>query len=239
MRRASISPGINFNMRPIALLILFLAPAVLACDLNVRAHTTELPSSIEWDRYIGAFSYLVTESSDGFVTTRTYEVPTNSFTIPHRVSEVTKFSYRVEAHFETDQVIDGSCRGAIELALRPDPQFRKMTRKVIVPIVCSVVGATGAKFRTSLRITSTTGQPLGEDARPAGTGGVARRGHDAQRHRERQQRHGGQARGARDEPQRLGVEGERGRRAAPSAGHPAVVTTLPERSTSRAGRRSA
>ncbi|HJW93875.1 MAG TPA: hypothetical protein VJ901_09670 [Thermoanaerobaculia bacterium] len=148
-------------MRPIALLILFLAPAVLACDLNVRAHTTELPSSIEWDRYIGAFSYLVTESSDGFVTTRTYEVPTNSFTIPHRVSEVTKFSYRVEAHFETDQVIDGSCRGAIELALRPDPQFRKMTRKVIVPIVGSVVGATGAKFRTSLRITSTTGQQHG------------------------------------------------------------------------------
>lgn len=145
----------------IALLTLFLAPTVFACDLNVRAHTTELPSSLEWDRYIGALSYLVTESSDGFVTTRTYEVPTTTFIIPHRVSEVTKFSYRVEVHFEPDQVIDGSCRGAIEIALKPDPQFRKMTRKVVVPIAGSVVGATGAKFRTSLRITSTAGQQRG------------------------------------------------------------------------------
>ena len=122
-------------MRPIALLTLFLAPTVLACDLNVRAHTTELPSSIEWDRYIGALSYLVTESSDGFVTSKTYEVPATTFTIPHRVSEVTKYSYRVEARFEPDQVIDGSCRGSVELALKPDPQFRAMTRKVVVPIV--------------------------------------------------------------------------------------------------------
>ena len=142
-------------------LTLLLAPTVLACDLNVRAHTTDLPSSIEWDRYIGAFSYLVTESSDGFITSRVYEVPSTTFTIPHRVSELTKFSYRVEAHFESDQVIDGACRGSIELALKPDPQFRKMTRKVIVPIVGSVVGATGAKFRTSLRITSTAGQQHG------------------------------------------------------------------------------
>src|SRR2546429_7497181 len=96
------------------LLILFLAPHVLACDLNVRANTTELPSSIQWDRYVGALGYLVTESSDDFVTSKTYEVPGNSFTIPHRVSEVTKYAYRVEVTFEPGQVTDGSCRGAVE-----------------------------------------------------------------------------------------------------------------------------
>ena len=71
-------------MRPIALLTTFflLAPTVLACDLNVRANTTELPSSIQWDRYVGALGYLVTESSDDFVNSRTYEVPASSFTIP-------------------------------------------------------------------------------------------------------------------------------------------------------------
>jgi len=149
-------------MRPVLLTtLLLLAPHLLACDLNVVANTTTLPSSIQWDRYVGALGYLVTESTDDFVTSRTYEVPTNSFTIPHRVSEVTKYAYRVEVTFEPGQVIDGSCRGAVELALKPDPQFRRMTRKVVVPIVGSVVGATGAKFRTSLRITSNAGQQRG------------------------------------------------------------------------------
>jgi hypothetical protein len=154
-------------MKPIALLTLFLAPTVLACDLNVRAHAT----SLEWDRYLGALSYMVTESPDDFVTTRTYQVPGTTFVIPHRVSEATKFSYRVEAHFDPDNVIDGSCRGSAELTLQPDPQFRKMTRKVIVPIVGSVVGATGAKFRTFLRVTSNAGNQRGRIVfHPAGQG---------------------------------------------------------------------
>jgi hypothetical protein len=160
-------------MKPIALLTLFLTPALLAapCDLNVRAVPADAPAAIEWDRYIGAQSYLVTESPDDFVTTRSYDIPATTFTIPHRVSELTKFSYRVEAKFEPDQVIDGACRGAIELALKPDPQFRRMTRKVIVPIVGSVIGATGAKFRTSLRITSNAGQQRGRIVfHPAGQG---------------------------------------------------------------------
>jgi hypothetical protein len=161
-------------MRPIALLILLLlAPALLAapCDLNVRAVPADGPTSLEWDRYIGALSYLVTESPDDFVTTKSYDVPATTFKIPHRVSELTKFSYRVEARFEPDQVLDGACRGAIELALKPDAEFRRMTRKVIVPIVGSVVGATGAKFRTSLRITSNVGQQRGRIVfHPAGQG---------------------------------------------------------------------
>ena len=163
-------------MRPIALLTLFLAPALLAapCDLNVRAVPADAPVSLEWDRYIGAQSYLVTESPDDFVTTKSYDVPATAFKIPHRVSEATKFSYRVEARFEPDQVLDGACSGAIEVTLKPDPEFRRITRKVIVPIVGSVIGATGAKFRTSLRITSNAGQQRGRIVfHPAGQGSDA------------------------------------------------------------------
>ena len=121
----------------------------------------DAPTTLEWDRYVGALSYLVTESPDDFVTTKSYDIPVTTFKIPHRVSEVQKFSYRVETRFESDQVIDGVCRGAVELTMQPDPEFRRMTRKVIVPIVGSTVGATGAKFRTSLRITSNAGQQRG------------------------------------------------------------------------------
>lgn len=145
------------------LLTLLLAPTLLAtpCDLHVRAVPADAPTSLEWDRYIGALSYRVTESPDDFVTTKSYETPVPTFKIPHRVSEATKFSYRVEVRFEADQVIDGACRGAVELTMQPDPQFRRMTRKVIVPIVGSTIGATGAKFRTSLRITSNAGEQRG------------------------------------------------------------------------------
>jgi len=138
-------------MRPLALLTFLLAPALLAapCDLNVRAVPADAPTSIEWNKYLGARSYLVTESPDDFVTTKSYEVPATSFTIPHRVSEATKFSYRVEAMFDPEEVIDGACHGALSLTMQPDPEFRKMTRKVIVPIVGSV-----SRFRTWLRITS-------------------------------------------------------------------------------------
>ena len=156
------------------LITLLLAPALLAapCDLNVRAVPADAPTSIEWDRYVGALSYLVTESPDDFVTTKSYDIPVTTFKIPHRVSEVQKFSYRVEARFEPDQVIDGACRGAVELTMQPDPQFRRMTRKVIVPIVGSTIGATGAKFRTSLHITSNAGQQRGRIVfHPAGQAG--------------------------------------------------------------------
>lgn len=150
-----------------ALLTLLLAPSILACDLNVRAVPADAPTSIEWDRYIGAVSYRVTESTDDFVTTRSYEVPATTFAIPHRVSETTKFSYRVETTFDSEQVIDGMCRGAVSLVMKPDPQFRKMTRKSVVPIVGSV-----GNFRTWLRITSNAPAQRGRLVfHPAGVAG--------------------------------------------------------------------
>jgi hypothetical protein len=155
----------------IALLTLLLAPVSLACDLNVRAlPRPDVAVSLQWDRYIGAQSYLVTESPDDFVTTRAYSVPGTTFVIPHRVSETTKFSYRVDAAFDPEHVIDGACHGEISVTVQPDAQFRKMVRKVIVPIVGSTIGANGAKFRTSLQMTSNAAQQRGRIVfHPAGT----------------------------------------------------------------------
>jgi len=142
------------KLLPIAVLLFSTVLSASPCDLNVRGVPAEAPLSIEWDRYVGALTYRITESRDDFNTTRAYLSDKTTFKIPHRVSEATKYSYRVDALFDPAVQIDGACIGMTELTLQPDPQFRRMTRKSIVPVVGSVVGATGAKFRTSLRMTS-------------------------------------------------------------------------------------
>ncbi len=141
----------------LAAALLLLAPSIFACDLHVRQTSNRL----EWDRYIGAIGYKVTESLDEFRHETNYPVNTTSFTIPHRVSESTHFWYQVDAVFDPNVQIDGACHGAIEFTLQPDPQFRRMTRKAIVPIAGSTAGANGAHFRTSLQMTATAGNQHG------------------------------------------------------------------------------
>ncbi len=141
----------------LALLAILFAPGIFACDLNVRVAGNRL----EWDRYIGASSYKVTESRDEFNSETNYAVYTTSFTIPHRVSEATHYWYQVDAQFDPQYQIDGACHGAIEMTLPPDPQFRRMTRKAIVPIAGSAAGANGAHFRTSLQLLSNAGGQRG------------------------------------------------------------------------------
>jgi hypothetical protein len=103
----------------------------------------------------------VTESRDDFTTTRTYLASKESFTIPHKVSEETRYWYRVDALFDPTVQIDGACTGFTDFVLKPDPEFRRMTRRVIVPIAGSTTGANSARFRTSLRLTSTTASQHG------------------------------------------------------------------------------
>jgi hypothetical protein len=148
-------------MKTLALLLLASAANAAPCNLSARVVSATPPASIGWDKYIGASSYHVTESRDDFLTTRTYLAMNAAFAIPHRVSEPTKFQYRIEALFDPTTQIDGGCRGSVELTLTPDAEFRRITRKAIVPIVGSVVGATGARFRTSLRLTSNAGNQRG------------------------------------------------------------------------------
>jgi len=148
------------SLRPTFLFLILSIGSTLpaaACDLNVRL----VDNRLEWDRYIGAFSYKVTESRDEFFTETNYIVYSTAFAIPHRVSEATHFWYRIDAQFDPDHQIDGSCHGAIEFTLQPDPQFRRMTRKAIVPIAGSTVGANGAHFRTSLQMMSNLGGQRG------------------------------------------------------------------------------
>jgi hypothetical protein len=138
----------------LAVLLFVALNAHASCDLHVRAVPAGAPSAIEWDHFVGAAAYQVTESRDEFLTSRTYIAHGEHFTIPHRVSDPTPFAYRVQSLADPSVQTDSGCFGAVTLTLPPDPAFRRMVRKAIVPVAGSVVGATGAKFRTALRLTS-------------------------------------------------------------------------------------
>jgi len=139
--------------------------AEAACDLNVRVVTTPI-LALAWDSVPGATSYQIQESLDGLLTSRNYFVAGQErFAITRRATGPIRVTYAVTARIASNVSSIGprldACTEAMTTTLPADAELRKLTRKGILPIVGSVTGAFGGQFKTSLRLTATTGQQSG------------------------------------------------------------------------------
>jgi hypothetical protein len=138
-----------------ALFLILITPRAHAlCRLNLRVAGN--PPTLLWDSIPGTTSYQVQESFDNFVNSRNYFIEDASFRIDRRASAPVKIFYRVTAMLGPNVLsvapaADG-CTEAIDFTLQPDPGFRTLTRKAIVPIAGSTPGAFGGRFKTSLKL---------------------------------------------------------------------------------------
>lgn len=144
----------------LALLVFPLAlSSANACVLHLRQAGA---TTLTWDLVDGAKLYEVQESFDtNFATSRNWFVTAPPFTIDHRVSADAHAKYMVTAILGSNILSVGPaadvCTESLSVTLSADPQFRALTRKAIVPIVGSVAGAFGSRFKTSLRLTANGG----------------------------------------------------------------------------------
>jgi hypothetical protein len=140
----------------LALLFALLVPnAHAVCTLNLRF--TE-PTTLVWDPVPGIRTYQVQESFDKYATSRNYFITAASFKINHRASSPAKISYIVTALLDTQVASIGpaleGCSEQMTVTIEGNQEFRRLTRKAILPIVGSGPGAFGGRFKTTLKLTS-------------------------------------------------------------------------------------
>ncbi len=163
---------------PGVVLVLFLlgaTPAWAVCPLNLKF--ADNPPRLVWDD-IGAKTYEVQESFDQFVTSRNYFPESPPFVIRRRASARVTATYAVTALAAPNVLSIGpeseGCTEVVTVTLQPDAAFRTLTRKAVVPVVGSVAGANGSRFRTSLRLTAADVGSRGRIVfHPAGSPGLA------------------------------------------------------------------
>jgi hypothetical protein len=134
----------------------FAPVATAICTLNVRFSREQ--SALVWDAVPGVQQYEVQESLDDFQTSRNFFINDTSFPVQHRASSNASISYIVSATIKPSvQSVVPSTEGCVErlvVDIPADPQFRALTRKAVVPLVGSIAGAFGGRFKTSLKLTS-------------------------------------------------------------------------------------
>lgn len=107
--------------------------------------------------------YQVQESFNELLTSRNLFTEKRSFRIDHRVTAPTQVYYLVTAEVST--TVQSSpvaaaeeslpaCTARITVDLAPDPALRKLTRRIVFPLVGSTPGAFGGRFKTSLKLTA-------------------------------------------------------------------------------------
>ncbi|HSP32736.1 MAG TPA: hypothetical protein VLU46_00295 [Thermoanaerobaculia bacterium] len=145
-----------------AILAVLVSPVADACILHLRLSG---PSTLTWDAVPAAVQYEVQESFDHFVTSSNYFIKANTFEIAHRTSRETSIDYIVTAilggGIQSVLTTSDACTEPINVKLAADAEFRALTRKAIVPVVGSVAGAFGSRFKTSLKLTATGGLQKG------------------------------------------------------------------------------
>lgn len=142
----------------VAVLFVLLAPATYAvCPLNLRF--VDNPPTLVWDNVGGVKGYEVQESFDNFATSRNYFPDTPPFVIQRRASSTVQVKYIVTGLLSSNVLSVGplteGCTESIQVTLKPDAEFRALTRKAVLPIVGSGAGANGGRFKTSLKLTAT------------------------------------------------------------------------------------
>ena len=138
------------------------AAANASCVLSLRYENGE----IRWNPVPGAERYEVQESFNELATSRNFFTIRNSIPVTHRVTAPTTVFYRVFADVSTlVQATAGEstpgCTATLTIQLAPDQELRRVTRRVVFPLVGSTPGAFGGRFKTSLKLTATTQQQKG------------------------------------------------------------------------------
>lgn len=154
-------------MRLAAALLAFLGlvSAADACVLSLRYEEGE----IRWKPVAGAEQYQVQESFNDLSTSRNYFTKRQSFKVDHRVTAPTRAQYRVTA--EVSNLVANrsaaaaslaACTAEIEIDLAADAEWRRVTRRIVFPLVGSTTGAFGGRFKTYLKLTGSYPQQRGK-----------------------------------------------------------------------------
>jgi uncharacterized protein YaiE (UPF0345 family) len=132
--------------------------SLLVCALNAEASCNLNPrylgDAIRWDSPPGSVQFSVQEIIEGlppvYVQTRL-----NSYPVDHRVSAQTTVRYIITAEITSGtQAVESmdACLATLDVTLEPDAEFRRLTRRSVIPIAGSTTGAFGGKFRTALEL---------------------------------------------------------------------------------------
>lgn len=148
----------------VAALLFAIAPSAFGvCALHLRFD--EGAQQLVWDNVPGAAGYQIQESFDEMRTSRNYSASSPPFAVKRRLSSSTPAWYAVTAFLPASilsiSASSDACTEQIQVRLKPDPAFRALTRKVVVPIVGSGPGANGGRFKTSIHLLATSAQETG------------------------------------------------------------------------------
>jgi hypothetical protein len=138
----------------VSLLFVFGATAHAAC--TVTAHSEQTRGGwyrVFWDPVPGAQSYHV-EILRQSEHVRSQDLTEPTVDVRFQVASQTTLTYRITAVNDADPGFT-ACSTAINVTIPGDSTFRRLTRRLIVPVAGSAPGANGAFFRTSLRLTRT------------------------------------------------------------------------------------
>lgn len=154
-------------MKAFAAVLLLLAVPASAdfCDLNLRYEN----GRVTWNEITGATNYTVLATYGALRPPFYFTTKNNYFDIEQRASAAVEVRYVVTAEIEpgvrvvapgvpaaTATEDRDACTGTVYVVLDVDPEFRKFTRRAVVPLVGSTEGATGATFRTALELRGTS-----------------------------------------------------------------------------------
>jgi hypothetical protein len=144
--------------RPVLVaLVLFLALPAAAefCDLDLRYENGE----VRWKPIVGALRYTVLETYGGLKPPFYYSTTRTFVTVDHRASEAMTVRYIVTAEVEEGVRIKANattwrdaCTGMIDVPIAVNAEFRRFTRRAIVPVAGSTPGAFGGQFKTALEL---------------------------------------------------------------------------------------
>ena len=141
----------------LSLVLLAALPAAAEfCDLDLRHENGE----VRWKPIAGALRYTVLETYGGLKPPFFYSTTKPFVTVDHRATQAMNVRYMVTAEVEEGVRIQGNaattwrdaCTGTIDVAVPVDPEFRKFTRRAIVPVVGSTPGAFGGQFKTAIEL---------------------------------------------------------------------------------------
>ena len=136
-------------------LVLFLALPAAAefCDLDLRYENGE----VRWKPITGALRYTVLETYGGLKAPFYYSTTKTFVQVDHRATAAMTVRYVVTAEVEEGVRIQAvtwkdACTGTIDVPIGVDAEFRKFTRRAIVPVVGSTPGAFGGQFKTAVEL---------------------------------------------------------------------------------------
>ena len=135
------------------LLLAALPAAAEFCDLDLRYQNGE----VRWKAIPGALRYTVLETYGGLKPPFFYSTTRTFVTVDHRATEAMNVRYIVTAEIEEGVRIQAitwrdACTGTIDVPIGVDAEFRKFTRRAIVPVVGSTPGAFGGQFKTAIEL---------------------------------------------------------------------------------------